>query len=117
MERVAVDKAWRKPGDITEFPLLVSSTTLPGTSSIYTTSSTRLLDDASYLRLKTLTVSYAIPRSLLRTVRTRGAQIYFTGNNLLTMTNFRGFDPELTGTAAANYPQSRIYTFGVSLSL
>ncbi len=116
MERIAVEKAWRKPGDITEFPILVSSTTLPGTSGIYG-SSTRLLDDASYLRLKTLTLSYALPRSLLRAVRTRGAQVYFTGNNLVTWTKFVGVDPELVGTAAANYPQSRLYTFGVSLSL
>ncbi len=115
LERIAVENAWRRPGDFTEFPILLSSTSVPGSTGLYG-SSTRLLDDASYVRLKTVTLSYALPASLLRTVGTRGAQLYVTGNNLVTWTNFRGIDPELTGTAAANYPQSRVYTVGVSLS-
>lgn len=117
VDRRLLERSWSGPGDVdAEYPVIINSTNLPGSSNFYTTSSTRLLEDASYARLKTVTLSYNLPRALLRTARMRQAQLYLTGWNLATWTAFDGIDPELVGTSNAPYPQTRQYTLGVSLS-
>ncbi|HYE58523.1 MAG TPA: SusC/RagA family TonB-linked outer membrane protein, partial [Rhodothermales bacterium] len=116
VDRRLLERSWKQPGDIAEYPIMVSSTNLPGASNFYITSSTRLMEDASYLRLKTLTLSYDLPRALLRLSRMRQAQLYASAWNLMTWTAYDGIDPELVGTSAAPYPQTRQYTLGVTLS-
>jgi len=107
--------AWETPGQETDVPQ----------ARLFTTNgsqhSTRYLEDASYLRLKTGTLAYNFPSSLLngRTLR-----IFAQGQNLLTFTNFGGLDPEasgdvpgdaLSGDVFFSRPQSRTITFGVNL--
>ena len=79
-QSAAVLRRWRNPGDITD---------VPGVSQIGNTEnsilSTRFVEDASYVRLKTLTISYNLPSDLLQKVRIKGARIYATGENLLTI--------------------------------
>ena len=98
---------WKQPGDITDIPR----------HGEYTEFDSRLLEDASFLRLKNLMLSYSIPSGLLKkTGFIRGLRFYAQGQNLLTFTNFSGLDPEgVTNVYAAQYPMSRQYTFGLDL--
>ncbi len=98
---------WKQPGDITDIPR----------HGIYTEFDSRLLEDASFLRLKNLNLSYSLPSDLLKkTGFIRGLRLYVQGQNLLTFTNFSGLDPEGTRNIyAAQYPMSRQYTFGLDL--
>lgn len=67
------------------------------------------VQNASFLRMAALTVSYSFSKSLLENVKLNNAMIYFTGNNLLTVTDFKGYDPE-TGDS---YPATKMYVVGV----
>ncbi|RZJ33586.1 MAG: SusC/RagA family TonB-linked outer membrane protein [Flavobacterium sp.] len=68
--------------------------------------------DASYIRLKNLSLSYTLPASWLRDVNCR---LYVQGQNLLTITNYKGRDPE--NQSLSSLPPLRVLTFGVSLNL
>ena len=98
---------WKLPGDITDIPR----------HGEYTEFDSRLLEDASFLRLKNVMVSYSLPSNLLsKTGFIRGLRVYAQGQNLLTFTNFSGLDPEGTANVyAAQYPMSRQFTFGLDL--
>ena len=98
---------WKQPGDITDIPR----------HGEYTEFDSRLLEDASFLRLKNVMVSYSLPSNLLsKTGFIRGLRVYAQGQNLLTFTNFSGLDPEGTANVyAAQYPMSRQFTFGLDL--
>ncbi|NMM48360.1 SusC/RagA family TonB-linked outer membrane protein [Marinigracilibium pacificum] len=76
------------------------------------------IEDGSYLRLKNLQVGYSIPVSSMDNFNVfKSARIYFAGQNLLTFTNYSGYDPEigLNGIDRVGYPPSRRYTLGVQL--
>ncbi|CCH52210.1 hypothetical protein BN8_01192 [Fibrisoma limi BUZ 3] len=57
--------------------------------------STRFLHDGSFVRLKNIQIGYSLPRETARRFRLRTARIYVTGQNLLTLTQFKGWDPEI----------------------
>lgn len=91
--------------------------------------SDRYLQDASYCRLKNLTISYDLPNSLINRINIQKAQIFFSGDNLFTFTKLKGmFDPEAIFTqnssnnkiqsgAGKNYPINRILSVGLILNL
>ena len=99
---------WKNPGDVTDIPR----------HGVYTEFDSRLLDDASFLRLKNVMIGYSLPDNLLkRTGFLRGIRIYVQGQNLLTFTKFSGLDPESSlNVYAAQYPMSRQFTFGLDLT-
>jgi len=78
---------------------------------------TRLLENASFLRLKNLTVAYNFNDNLLKKTKFfRSARIYGQGQNLFTLTGYTGMDPEFYGTAELNmYPNVRTFTIGLDL--
>ena len=98
---------WKNPGDITDIPR----------HGEYTEFDSRLLEDASFLRLKNVNLAYSFPAELLKKSRIiRGLRVYAQAQNLLTFTNFSGLDPEgTTNLYAAQYPMSRQFTFGLDL--
>ena len=98
---------WKNPGDITDIPR----------HGVYTEFDSRLLEDASFLRLKNLQLGYALPADLLKKSGfIRGLRFYAQAQNLLTFTKFSGLDPEgTTNLYAAKYPMSRQFTFGLDL--
>ena len=98
---------WKQPGDITDIPR----------HGEYTEFDSRLLEDASFLRLKNLMLSYSLPSGLLKkTGFIRSLRVYAQGQNLLTFTNFSGLDPEgVANVYAAQYPMSRQFTFGLDI--
>lgn len=99
---------WKNPGDVTDIPR----------HGVYTEFDSRLLEDASFLRLKNVMIGYSLPDNLLkRTGFLRGIRIYVQGQNLLTFTKFSGLDPESSlNVYAAQYPMSRQFTFGLDLT-
>ena len=77
-----------------------------------------LLEDASFLRLKNLMLSYTFPQEWLRKTRfIGGARIYAQAQNLFTFTKFTGLDPEGNSNMyQAQYPMARQFTFGLDLT-
>ncbi len=74
------------------------------------------LQDGSYLRLKNLTVGYTLPGKLFDRIGVNQLRVYFSGDNLFTITDYPGLDPERGGSGAfVNYPQNKIYSFGVNV--
>lgn len=99
---------WKNPGDKTDVPR----------HGVYTEFDSRLLEDASFLRLKNLMLGYSLPEGLLaKTGFIRGVKFYLQGQNLLTFTQFQGLDPEASSFIyVAKYPMSRQFTFGLDIT-
>ncbi|MGB3467672.1 MAG: TonB-dependent receptor, partial [Cyclobacteriaceae bacterium] len=115
-QSAAVLDRWQERGDITDIPR--ASWVNTDNSRI----STRFIEDASYLRLKTLTIGYDLPEKLISKIGLASLQTYVTGENLLTFTAYSGFDPEVNAFGASNtvqgidfgtYPQTRNIIFGI----
>ena len=106
-KRMLYDR-WQKPGDITDIPRY-------GVTPQF---DDRFLENASFLRLKNVSLSYILPQQLMRKTNFfNSARVYVQGQNLLTFTGFSGLDPESTANVyKAQYPMSRQFTFGVELS-
>ncbi|WPQ61908.1 SusC/RagA family TonB-linked outer membrane protein [Chitinophaga sancti] len=80
------------------------------------------LTDASYIRLKNVSISYKLPKSLLTKYGVKQLRIYLQGQNLLTFTKYKGLDPETTaygtsGSALLTLPTLRVMTAGIQLTL
>ncbi|MDX9929185.1 MAG: TonB-dependent receptor [Bacteroidales bacterium] len=74
-------------------------------------------NDNSYLRLKTVNLSYSVPRELYTRLGLKGMTMSLSGSNLLTWSRFKMLDPEVgTGTATRYYPQSKTYSFEVRVN-
>ena len=99
---------WREPGQITDIPRY-------GENTIY---STQYLEDASYLRLKNLTIAYQLPDNLMKkTGFIKGIKVSAQFRNLWTLTKFTGTDPEYDSNIVYGmYPNARMYTFGLEIT-
>lgn len=104
------------------------STIYPRLSSVQPTFrfSDRYIEDASFVRLQNVTISYNLPRIVLKRVRISGAKLFVSGSSLYTLTDYTGYNPDvsLTGNNTksmghdnAGYPVSRSFRIGVNLSL
>lgn len=86
-----------------------------GTSMNFETSS-RFVESGSYLRMKNLQIGYSLPKQLLSEVNISRCRFYVSASNLLTLTKYTGYDPEVGGGVDyGNYPQARTMLFGVNL--
>ena len=101
-------KMWKKPGDITDIPSLATENVIDS----------RVLQNASFLRLKNLTLSYSLPQQWMQATRFfDSVRIYATARNLFTATKYKGGDPEKDGNIALGfYPGTRQYMLGVEVS-
>lgn len=106
-KRLLYDR-WKKPGDVTDIPR----------HGVTPQFDTHYLENASFLRLKNLMLSYNIPsKALARTRFFDGARVFVQGQNLLTFTGFTGIDPEVSANIyRAQYPMTRQFTLGVELN-
>jgi hypothetical protein len=86
----------------------------------FKTASDYFLEDGSYLRLKNVTLGYTLPQSLMTRIGAKGSTIrlYVSGENLLTFTQYSGFDPEVGnhGIDGGTYPVARAFNFGVNIN-
>lgn len=105
---------WRKPGDVTDVP----RATATAGSQAYDLNTTLLLsnavyDDASYIRLKNMMLAYAMPAAVLKKLHLQLCRVYVQGQNLLTITGYKGADPETQIVV----PTLRVITGGIQLTL
>ncbi len=78
--------------------------------------STYYLQDASYLRLKNLYLSYRLPEKITKKISSQGIIVFLSGDNLITWTKYEGNDPERAGSGRfAQFPQLKIYSAGVNI--
>lgn len=88
---------WTKPGDVAKYPRLTYDiSTFPGVPGEDQFNSTLFLHDASFLRLRELTVGYRVSPATLKKWKLKSLRFYLTGTNLLTFTKYPGGDPEIT---------------------
>ena len=99
---------WKEPGDITDIPAYGNIMQFD----------THLLENASFLRLKNISLSYTLPKNwLLPTKVIQGVRIMATARNLFTITNYKGADPELdTNLTYGAYPNTKQFTIGAELT-
>jgi len=74
------------------------------------------LQDASYLRLKNLVFGYTIPSDVTKKIGINRLRVYFAGDNMFTITKYKGLDPERYANGDLQYPQNKIYSFGVNVT-
>lgn len=85
--------------------------------------SSRIIEDGSFLRLKTATLGYSLPKALLLKWRLDEARIYVAAQNVFTLTGYKGYDPEVSvregaltpGLDFSAYPRARVFTVGINL--
>ena len=113
--------AWSPTNPSNTVPAIYESWGYAGVSAY---PSTYYLQDASYLRLKNVNLSYTLPKRITDKIWSKGLTVYVSGDNLLTFTKFEGADPETlsrTGSTVsgwgryAQFPQVRIINFGVDV--
>ncbi len=92
-------------------------TRLGNVSNINNAFSSFWLQDAAYLRLKNLQLGYTLPTRLSERVKLARARIYFSAENLFTISNVVGFDPESPEGNGSFYPLNKVATLGLNLSL
>lgn len=86
--------------------------------------STRLIEDGSYLRLKTVSLGYSIDKKVLNKLKLQKARVYVSGQNLFTWTNYSGYDPEVSirntaltpGLDFSSYPRARSLNIGLNVN-
>lgn len=85
----------------------------------------RWVEDASYIRLKNITLGYNLPASISKRFKINNLRVFASATNLITITDYTGYDPEtsayntndaMIGVDFSNYPQSKFYNIGLNLS-
>ncbi len=99
---------WMKPGDVTDIAAANATRQFD----------THLLENANFLRLKNLQLSYTLPESWMKATHLlKSAKVYFVTRNLFTITNYSGYDPEVDGFySIGDYPNTRQFSFGAQLT-
>ena len=105
---------WEKPGDIATHPKPEYN---HNTMSNYTSS--RYLENGSYLKMRNITLGYSLPVKWIQSMHLSNVRLYVTGENLLTITEYSGVDPEmgLNGfTSTSGYPKTKSCLFGINVT-
>ena len=98
---------WTHPGQITDIPAATEDIEFDS----------RFIENASFMRLKNLTVSYTLPRNILDKLYLKDLTFHFTGRNLFTVTKYSGLDPEpAVNRVLFFYPNTRQFEFGLEVS-
>jgi TonB-linked SusC/RagA family outer membrane protein len=99
---------WTSPGQVTDIPAASEQIQMDD----------HLLEDASFCRLKKLTIGYNLPETWFSNMQfVKGVNVYATGRNLLTFTKYTGFDPEPDSNVIQfNYPNTREYIIGCEIT-
>lgn len=84
----------------------------PSHNSLTPFQSSKSIQDASYIRLRTIQIGYSVPRKLIRRLSLTRLRCYATATNLLTFSKYLSYSPELSPSA---YPESRQFVFGINL--
>jgi TonB-linked SusC/RagA family outer membrane protein len=116
-----MERRWQKPGDITDVPKATRTSQID-----FTQDNSRWLSDGSYLRLKNVTLAYSFPNEVAAKMKLRSLRVYVQGQNIWTLTNYNGPDPEVStfgatntalGTEFLTFPQAKMYSVGINIGL
>jgi len=119
MRTIVLDR-WQAEGDITDVP----RATVDDVNDNNRSNQSRFILDGSYLRFKNVILGYTLPKTVTSMLKMRTLRVYAQAQNLLTFTNYTGFDPEVNYAGTANttlgvdfytVPQARTFTFGVNV--
>ncbi|WP_020527009.1 SusC/RagA family TonB-linked outer membrane protein [Flexithrix dorotheae] len=109
---------WQEPGDVATHPRA-----LFGGNNLSNKTSSRYLEDGSYLRLRNVRLGYAFPQNLIGNAGIRNLELYVSGDNLLTFTGYSGMDPEVgvnssygQGYSSSLYPVAKRLSLGLNLT-
>ena len=107
-QRVEMLNIWTKPGQVTDIPAYGYDIQFDD----------KMIQNASFLRMKTLTVQYDLPKKWLAPTRyIKGVKVFGIARNLFTITSFEGYDPEPDiNVVQFNYPNTRQFMFGAELT-
>jgi hypothetical protein len=109
---------WTGPGTSDTYARIVDG----DPSNNFSVPSQFYLQDGSYFRLKTLQIGYNLSGALLEKISFSKVRIYVSGNNLLTLTKYEGYDPEIGGGQSIYgidrgvYPQARSFMAGIDFT-
>ncbi len=130
--RLMFESSWNKSRDLNQYASYADRWTMDNpesnipratTSSSNRVFSSRIIEDGSFLRLKTLSFGYSFPKQLISKAKIDQLRIYFAAENLLTFSNYSGYDPEVSiregaltpGLDFSAYPRARTFSFGINL--
>ena len=104
---------WEQPGDVATHPKLIN-----GGNNLSNKVSSRYLEDGSYLRMRNVRLGYTLPLDWVQNIGMSNFNIYISGDNLWTTSDFSGMDPEVgvNGNYSSLYPVSQRLTLGLSIS-
>jgi hypothetical protein len=74
------------------------------------------INKGSYLRLKTGELGYTLPAAILKGIKIQAARFYLSGQNILTWSKIKNFDPEISSTSGQYYPQQRVVSVGLNVT-
>lgn len=114
-----IDNRWTGPGSTNKYPRAMNNDTNN------TKNSDRLLEDGSFIRLRSLTLSYTLPTIFCSKINLKGVRVYFQADNVFLLTKYSGWDPEINSNLDPRYmgvdtfgvPQPRSFSIGFNLSL
>ena len=115
---VNLANSWKAPGDIARYPK-------PAPSAVNNTriESSLWIEDASYIRLKNIRLSYDLPKQIAKKINLESVSFSLMMQNFFTWSNYSGFDPELPGKSAftvgyddVSYPRAKDILFGINVN-
>lgn len=118
VDPVIMQNSWLAPGDVKKYPAPAKS--LVGNTRV---NSSLWIEDGSFIRLSNVKLSYTCPQKLIGKLKLKGLTLSVQGNNLLTWTNYSGFDPEVStssftaGYDYGGYPRARTVLMGININL
>jgi TonB-dependent starch-binding outer membrane protein SusC len=108
---------WTGPGSTNEHPRLTTGSTRNNVFSSY------FVEDGSFLRMRNVQIGYTIPKKLMQKIKVESFRVYFSANNLFTLTRYQGFDPDIgsAGVLSAGvdyglYPQAKTFMGGLQIT-
>lgn len=102
-------RAWSQPGDVTDIPR-------PNAANLNSFgNSDRFLRSADFLRLRFASFGYSFPAKYLEGSGFSSARVFFNGENILTFSEWRGFDPETRSNTSRQYPTPKTFSIGFEL--
>ena len=130
--RLMFESSWNKARELNQYASYAERWTVDNptsnipratSSSSNRVFSSRIIEDGSFLRLKTVTLGYSVPKKMLSRFKIDRLRIYFAAQNLFTLSNYSGYDPEVSikdsaltpGLDFSAYPRARSFSFGINL--
>ncbi len=110
---------WKKPGDQATHPSMLNA-------ELSRENSSRFLEDGSFFRLNSVSLAYTFPQQMVKRIKLRGLKLSVNANNVFTITNFWGQDPEVNlqqadwsmpGVSDFKYPINKQIVFNLEIKL